>query len=202
MFCKNCGQPVAAQATFCGSCGQPVHQSVPSRPRLLYLVGGSVILVFFVTAAVLLILSTAWQSADPDPELTAQLSVARTTESPSQTDELELVATAINTPAPSVTPFPTVEPTLTPSLTQSVLGETIIPFSKIPISADNVTQVTELTRLGRGPIFEIAYSPDGSLLAVATSTGIYLHDNQDLAQIRFIQTDSRAFAQIRWQTLN
>ena len=38
-------------------------------------------------------------------------------------------------------------------------------------------------RLGKGSIYEIAYSPDGARLAVASSIGIWLYDTQTYQEI-------------------
>ena len=42
------------------------------------------------------------------------------------------------------------------------------------------------TGLGRGTIYDIAFSPDSTILAVATSRGIYFHNPADFAEIAFI----------------
>ena len=44
-------------------------------------------------------------------------------------------------------------------------------------------------RLGKGSINEIAYSPDGSLLAVAGSVGIWLYDAETLQELRLLAAD-------------
>jgi WD40 repeat protein len=51
-------------------------------------------------------------------------------------------------------------------------------------------QVVELARWGKGSILKVAYSPDGKLLAVATSIGIYLYDANTLDEVRFIDSSS------------
>ena len=42
----------------------------------------------------------------------------------------------------------------------------------------------------RGGVAEIAFSPDGRLLAVASSIGVYLYAAADLREVRFLPTDS------------
>ena len=42
------------------------------------------------------------------------------------------------------------------------------------------------TRLGRGVIYSLAWSPDGSTIAVASATGLYLYSAQSLELQRFI----------------
>jgi WD40 repeat protein len=41
-------------------------------------------------------------------------------------------------------------------------------------------------RAGEKVVSKVAYSPDGRLLAVATSIGIYLYDANTLDEVRFI----------------
>ncbi|MBN1203096.1 MAG: WD40 repeat domain-containing protein [Anaerolineae bacterium] len=57
------------------------------------------------------------------------------------------------------------------------------------ITADNAAQITRLAMLGRGWINQLAWSPDGSILAVASSAGVWLHDTADVdAPPRFLET--------------
>ena len=45
-------------------------------------------------------------------------------------------------------------------------------------------------RFGKGSIHEIAYSPDGSMLAVAGSLGIWLYDTETLQELRLLGADA------------
>jgi WD40 repeat protein len=65
-----------------------------------------------------------------------------------------------------------------------------LPTRRVPISHQNAARVAQLARWGKGTINEIALSPDGWLLAVASSLGIYLYDAETLEEVRFIQTDA------------
>jgi WD40 repeat protein/tetratricopeptide (TPR) repeat protein len=56
------------------------------------------------------------------------------------------------------------------------------------ITTGNVNQVGYLERLGKGAITNMAYSPDGSLLALATALGIYFYDAQTVAELHYIET--------------
>jgi WD40 repeat protein len=47
------------------------------------------------------------------------------------------------------------------------------------ITPENITQLAELARWGRGVINDVAYSTDGTWIAVGTSRGIYVHDVHD-----------------------
>ena len=61
------------------------------------------------------------------------------------------------------------------------------------ISVENAARVAQLARWGRGKLnylYNLAFSPDGRLLAVATSIGLYLYDIPALSEVRFIATDA------------
>jgi WD40 repeat protein len=51
--------------------------------------------------------------------------------------------------------------------------------SRPPITPDNVEQVTQLARFGRGWINGLGWSPDRETLAAAGSAGVWLHDSGD-----------------------
>jgi WD40 repeat protein len=55
------------------------------------------------------------------------------------------------------------------------------PTDRPPITATNADLVTQLARLGRGTVDAMAWSPDGSALAVAGSAGVWVYDPSDLA---------------------
>ena len=59
----------------------------------------------------------------------------------------------------------------------------------VVISPQNAAQVVELARWGKGTVNKIALSPDGHLLVVASSVGIYLYDARTLEEVRFIETN-------------
>ena len=62
--------------------------------------------------------------------------------------------------------------------------------SSATISPENTDQMVELARLGMGVLERPAYSPDGSLLAVASSLGVYLYAAETMEQVRFIETNT------------
>lgn len=51
------------------------------------------------------------------------------------------------------------------------------------ITVDNVTDVVELARLGRGTINQVALSPDGTTVALATTLGIWVHNAASIAVV-------------------
>ena len=59
-----------------------------------------------------------------------------------------------------------------------------------PTPPENAARVAQLARWGRGWVAEIAFSPDGRLLAVASPNGVYLYAAADLREVRFLPTDS------------
>jgi len=101
-----------------------------------------------------------------------------------------------SSPAPPVAPasltplvFPSPTPSLTwtpvPTPTPFPLGP-LLPSPPQAISPKNAAQVSSLARLGKGKLNDMALSPGGDYLAVATSIGIYLYDPETFAEIRFI----------------
>ncbi len=71
-----------------------------------------------------------------------------------------------------------------------VLAGTPLPMPVAAISPQNADRVVQLARWGKGCIIEVAYSPDGKLLAVASSLGVYLYDAATLGEVRFLEADA------------
>ena len=98
------------------------------------------------------------------------------------------------TPIPAI-PTVIVEPTQAPDSAnkpandQPVLIGTPIPHPVTAMSNDNVEQITQLARFGKGQIEEIAYSRDGNLLAATSTLGVYIYDAETLEQVRLIETN-------------
>jgi WD40 repeat protein/tRNA A-37 threonylcarbamoyl transferase component Bud32 len=65
---------------------------------------------------------------------------------------------------------------------------TPVPMPIETITAENVGHVEELARWGKGEVNNFAYSPDGKLLAIASSIGIYIYDANSLEETLFIET--------------
>jgi WD40 repeat protein len=53
-----------------------------------------------------------------------------------------------------------------------------------PITTENAGQLTQLMRLGRGTSEALAYSPDGSTIAVSGTIGVWLYDADALDTVR------------------
>jgi WD40 repeat protein len=56
------------------------------------------------------------------------------------------------------------------------------------IATGNATRVQELARWGQGRVADLAWSPDGQLLAAATSLGVYLYGAQSITPVQFLPT--------------
>lgn len=87
--------------------------------------------------------------------------------------------------SPAPTQLPTPLP-LTPTLSLPVLGGTPVPLPQEPITPDNVDQIRELAIWGKGRIQQLAYSPDGKVLAVGTWAGVWLYDADTLEELHFL----------------
>jgi WD40 repeat protein len=58
------------------------------------------------------------------------------------------------------------------------------------ISVDNISQLTKLSAWGPGALLDFDNSPDGTSIAIATTTGVYLLDPLSLLQTASIMTQS------------
>ena len=97
--------------------------------------------------------------------------------------------TTTPTVTPTITPTTTPTPTITPTPRLPVTFNTPMPYPLAAILPDNAGLVTELARWGRGIATDMAYSPDGKILAVSTGIGIYLYDSETQEEIRRIETN-------------
>jgi len=97
------------------------------------------------------------------------------------TTSIEVHKTNTPTTAPTPTPTTVVE---SPSFT-NVFN---YPTEKITIS--NASRVSQLARIGNGTINEIAYSPDGKTIAVASSIGIFLYNSRNLEMQSYFAEDN------------
>jgi WD40 repeat protein/serine/threonine protein kinase len=79
-------------------------------------------------------------------------------------------------------------PTATPFPKFPIYHAVSFPESLLPISSERAAGVDLITRLGDGILVQAAWSPDGSTLAVASSTGIYLYDAITKEEIQFIES--------------
>jgi WD40 repeat protein len=100
------------------------------------------------------------------------------------------------TPTPSATATPSPTASLTPTPLPTIANTATVAFVSTPtapdvvLSAENADQVVQLISWEKGAVEQVAYSPDGRLLAIAVPSGIYLHDMRTLAEMRFFKTDA------------
>lgn len=98
--------------------------------------------------------------------------------------------TSTLTPTVTYTPEPTFTPSATPTPKLPVSAGTSIPLPNSALSEDNLDQIVELARWGKGVITDAVYSPDGKLIGVATTLGVSLYDAETLEELLYFETDS------------
>lgn len=82
------------------------------------------------------------------------------------------------TSTPTVTPLPTATPTFTPTPTPLLLAQpaTPLPLDLRPITVEDAAQVSGLAEWNEPSVSDLAWTPDGRLLAVSTSNLVHLYD--------------------------
>ncbi|HCR72009.1 MAG TPA: hypothetical protein DIW23_11235, partial [Anaerolineae bacterium] len=76
-------------------------------------------------------------------------------------------------------------PTSTPIVIPTV--EAVITHPELEIiTSRNVARLEKIDQWGQGSVNGVALSPDGNLIAVSTTTGIYLYDRKTVKQIGYI----------------
>ena len=152
-------------------------------------------LAFLLFTALILLGCNEEQSAVPSPTVSPTATTASVAERPTATQTLTPTALPTATITPSATATPTTVPTETPSPTPTVfkyvMEGTAVPPASAPISAENVANLTQFARWGRGVMHDVVVSGNGRWLAVSTATGIYLHNAENLADNpRWIPTEA------------
>lgn len=64
---------------------------------------------------------------------------------------------------------------------ETPINSSVIGFplpDRVPITIENADQVVELARIGSGMIDDYAWTPDGTLLFIATSLGVWVYDTR------------------------
>ncbi|MBU4457080.1 MAG: WD40 repeat domain-containing protein [Nanoarchaeota archaeon] len=82
---------------------------------------------------------------------------------------------------PSTTPTPIATSPVDPAFPP-------VPIPSVAIREDNLQQVTELARWGKGHLYTAEFSPDGQWIVVGASTGILLYDAETLQENKYIDT--------------
>ena len=109
----------------------------------------------------------------PSPSPTLASSTAPATRTPRATPLVDLEPSATSTPT-------WVPPTPTPTWLPTTPYPTVAPHS-LALSSGNVSQIEALAKLGKGRAHDLAWTPDGLLLAVSSSSSIDLYDGETLA---------------------
>ncbi len=81
-------------------------------------------------------------------------------------------------------------PTATPRLPVAI--GTALPASSVALSPQNVDQVVELARWGKGVNGDLAYSPDGKAIALASASGLEIVTPDTLDELASWESDSPA----------
>jgi predicted nucleic acid-binding Zn ribbon protein len=207
LTCTSCGHTIQPGWKICPECGTALdpeanteHPKQPSRKRLM----GCLIMVALVVgigAGVGYAWWTGWLgdltsipalSRLPTPVYIEGEQEAGLDDEPDPTLVISPLSTPTTAKVIQIGRTPT--PPDTPVQTLPVLAGTPLPQPPLPISAENAGEVVELARWGKGIIYQLAYSPDGKLLAVATTIGIYLYDANTLDEVRFIDTGTWVYS--------
>jgi WD40 repeat protein/serine/threonine protein kinase len=133
--------------------------------------------------------------AAPEQAVSVQATAAPTsTATPAATQTLAsqptatLAATKQVEPTQTATTAPAFRSTAREFQSLPFLFNTPVPPVSGAITSDNVMRLVTLNRLGIGLLNEIAWAPDGRLMALATSTGVYLVDPQTQAVTNYLNT--------------
>jgi Tol biopolymer transport system component len=148
------------------------------------------VLVWILILVSLLVISAVlWGTVGPQSSA-ASLAVSESdTATPATGGDTESVSEgsdASRQPTSGATPFPTPNPTATPRPPGT------------PITTENVDQIVELARLGRGVIRHVALSPDGETLAIASTTGIWLFDADSLEFLDLLEGQAGPVQVVAW----
>ncbi len=69
-----------------------------------------------------------------------------------------------------------------------------IPTVTVGINAQNAQRIQHTQQLGKGTIYQIQYTPDGTKIAVATALGIYIYESGSAKELQFIATETAVHA--------
>ena len=111
------------------------------------------------------------------------------TQTPNKETTIISIETATPTPPPAMSP--TVDFFIIPRSYIPPATPTFIPVGQVVqdlevISPENIGRLQLINRWGKGKLLDIKVSPDHTVVAAATSTGVYLYRSQDLRQIGYL----------------
>lgn len=124
----------------------------------------------------------------PNPTATTAAATTATATTAAATTAAAVTAPAVAQAITATVPSPTVPATVTPA---ALMGTPLPPLSGA-ISAENAAQVSQLAQWGGGMLWgsAVAYSPNGELLAIASTLGIEFYETGSLTPLRFIAAQS------------
>jgi WD40 repeat protein len=126
---------------------------------------------------------TATSTATRTPSPTVPQPSPTSTITPTQVLPTDTITPTAITPSPTIgTPEPPLTLTLTPTITPTVM---------LPITLTAAPVVTEVVVMAEGSVNQVAFSPDESVLGMATSTGIYLYQATTLDLLRIMDRGAR-----------
>ena len=122
----------------------------------------------------------------------------RPTRTPTETPAPTATATSTITLTPTATPTRTATPTitLTPTPTATLVpaaAGTALPITNPKIIQENLERLRMLAQWGRGRVEGLAWSADGTRVAVATPLGVFVYDAATLAAPIWLQTQEPAY---------
>jgi WD40 repeat protein len=106
---------------------------------------------------------------------------------PSPTSTLILRPSSTPTDTPLLNPTPVPTPTYNLNIQDTFAGDPL-PANLAVISPDNLPDLQLLAYWGKGTVEAVVHSPDGELIAVASSRGAFLYDALTLDEVLFIPT--------------
>jgi WD40 repeat protein len=147
-----------------------------SKSRIIHLISLTMLFVLLFTAAC--------QANEPQNQTNSSEPDSFVSDDTADTSEKTVSEETTETKQPEQDSEPTEEPTPTsdPEPLLNITGSE-------PITADNVNQIVELARLGKGDITDIEYLPDGKTISIVTGVGIYLYDSETLKELDVFARD-------------
>ena len=106
------------------------------------------------------------------------------TRTPSNTPLPTVTTPPVKTGTPTETPTATLWPAVPFDLADTRVGTPLPPTAE-PITMGNIQNLSMLAQWGQGVLADVAYSPDGHWLAVATTVGVAMYDTQDLTHRQY-----------------
>jgi WD40 repeat protein/tetratricopeptide (TPR) repeat protein len=161
------------------------------RHRLWVIAGIAAAAIVMVTAAITFYdLSVQPREASLQSTITAQAMDLATAEQQMERDRAAIASVTADARQIPPTLIPTPTDTATPPGPMELPARigTLLPPLTTVILPENAYLLTQVACWGPGTMNRVTYSQDGSLLAVASSQGLYLYNTSNLREARFTET--------------